>query len=335
MKKIIYILFVSMLLITLTGCNNPIDEPIYEHDLEQEHINEIEPIYYAPLTGLPVDKEIDTRIIGVMINNLYLARPQSGLDKADIVYEIFAEGMITRFVAFYQSQQPDVIGPVRSTRPYYIDLINSFDGIIVHCGASFAAYDKLRNYSLPYLDEITNAGGTFWRASFRYPPHNVYTSYEKIIAGAKSKGYREEGDIPSFVFLDDIQVVEGDPARKLKIDYHYDYHVEYVYNDETELYYRIINDKPHTDLETKKQLTAKNILVIKTKHRVLDSAGRLEVDLNGPGEGYLLQEGVARTITWERKDDVIKAYIDGKEQGLYPGQTWVMVVQNNTPVSYQ
>ncbi len=336
MKKFIYMLLAFILLITLIGCNNSIDEsdiPINEHDLEQ--INEIIPVYYAPLTGLPVDKEIDTRIIGVMINNLYLARPQSGLDKADIVYEVLAEGMITRFVALYQSQQPDVIGPVRSTRPYYIDLINGFDGIIVHCGASFEAYDILRNYSLPYLDEITNSGGTFWRATFRNPPHNVYTSYEKIISGVKSKGYREDGYIPSLVFLDDNQVVEGELVGSLKIDYHFDYHVEYVYNNETKLFDRYINDKSHIDLETGEQLTAKNILVIKTSHTVLDKAGRLAVDVYGPGEGYLFQNGVVRLITWERKDGVIRAYIDGKEQGLYPGQTWVMVVQDNTPVSYQ
>ncbi len=344
MKKFVYTLLVFILLVTLVGCNNPINEsvieeadlPLDEEEIRQEEqIEENSPQYFAPLTGLPIDEELNNRIIGVMVNNLYLARPQSGLDKADIVYEVLAEGMITRFIAFYQSQQPDVIGPVRSTRPYYIDIINGFDGVIVHCGASYAAYDVLRNKSLPYLDEITNSGNTFWRVDFRQQPHNVYTSYEKIITNMKSKGYSEVGYIPSFIFFDDNQIIEGSSATNVKIDYYSDYHIEYVFNNETELYYRNVNGEMHTDLETNEQLTAMNILVVRTDHKVIDSAGRLEIDVYGPGEGYLFQKGVVNIITWERKDGVIRAYIDGQEQALYPGQTWVMVVQNRTPISYQ
>ena len=308
----------------------PLEEVIGEEQIEEEQVS-----YFAPLTGLPVEEEANNRIIGVMINNLKPARPQSGLDKADMVYEIYAEGMITRFIAFYQSQQPEVIGPVRSTRPYYIEIINGFDGVIVHCGASFTAYDILRSNSLPYLDEITNSGGTFWRASFRQAPHNVYTSYNKIIASMKSKDYRETGYIPSFIFLDESKENEGLPATSINIAYHTDYHPSYEYNIEDKLYYRYIDGVAHTDLETNQQLTAKNILVVKTTHKVLDSAGRLEVNVYGPGEGYLFQNGKVKEVTWERKDGVIRAYIGGVEQGLYPGQTWVMVVDNLTPVSYQ
>lgn len=343
MKRIIYTLLIVTLIFSLaiyykqvSPAESVVEEIDSEENIEEEQVTEeIPEVFFAPLTGLQVDQEVNNRIIGVMINNLKPARPQSGLDKADMVYEILAEGMITRFIAFYQSQQPEVIGPVRSTRPYYIDIINGFDGIIVHCGASFAAYDILRNNSLPYLDEITNSSGTFWREDFRNPPHNVYTSYDKIITSVKSKGYKEVGYIPSFIFLDENQVMEGAPATNIKIDYYTNYHITYEYNAETKLYNRFIDGSPHTDLETGQQLTAKNILVVRTDHKVLDSAGRLEVDVYGPGTGYLFQNGLVKEVIWERKDGVIRAYIDGVEQGLYPGQTWVMVVQHQTPVAYQ
>ncbi|MCK9906278.1 DUF3048 domain-containing protein, partial [Frankia sp. Cpl3] len=67
--------------------------------------------YKAPFTGLGTNKQLPGRPVMVMINNLKAARPQSGLDKADIVYELLAEGEVTRFLAVYHSQKPKVIGP--------------------------------------------------------------------------------------------------------------------------------------------------------------------------------------------------------------------------------
>ncbi|OEF99467.1 hypothetical protein BHF71_08880 [Vulcanibacillus modesticaldus] len=302
-----------------------------EDELNEENI----PKYRAPLTGLPVEQEVDGRIIGIMINNHYKARPQSGLNKADMVYEILAEGMITRFVAIYHSQQPDVIGPVRSIRPYYLDIINGFDALIVHAGASNAAFAILQQNQLPDIDEITNSGGAFWRATFRKAPHNVYTNIEKIKDIAKRRGFRLKGYIPTIPFLGEDEKVEGIEAKEIKIEYYSKYVIDYKYDEETKLYNRYVNGAPHKDLETDEQLTARNILVIRTDHKIIDDVGRREIDVNGPGKGYLFQNGIVKEITWQRKDGIIRAYIDGKEQGLYPGQTWIIVVQNQTPVFYQ
>src|SRR5699024_9640157 len=72
-----------------------------------------------PLTGIETNDAVDGRPIGVMVNNHAEARPQSGLSQADIVFEILAEARITRLLALYQSEIPDVVGPVRSAREYY------------------------------------------------------------------------------------------------------------------------------------------------------------------------------------------------------------------------
>lgn len=323
----------------LAGCFNK--EPVSpEVDYDEllnayEHSNEVSEVYYAPLTGIRVDSNLTHRVIGVMINNLEPARPQSGLLEADIVYEVLAESEITRLVALYHSKQPDIIGPVRSTRPYYIDLITGYDGVVAHVGGSQAAYAKLRSDNIAYIDDITKSAGAFWRVSYRPQPHNTYVSYANLQQAMSTYGYRSEGKLPDLKFYDKAQIVTGEPAEHIKIKYFNSYIIDYIYEPVRRQYHRSINGTAHLDLESGQQLTAKNVLVIRTSHQVLDSAGRRAIDVTGPGTGYLFQNGVAREISWKRVEGVIRAFVGDEEQRLYPGQTWVIIVQNNSGVNYQ
>lgn len=338
-RWLIIVLILILSSFSLIGCaNNEAMKPIENQTVDLVDNNKIEDKkaeFYAPLTGLPADEQIDNRITGVMINNHSKARPQSGLLEADMVYEVLAEGMITRFVAIYQSQEADLIGPVRSIRPYYIDIINGFDAYIVHSGSSQEALATLQNSNLPDLDEIENAGSAFWRVDFRKAPHNLYTNIEKITTVAEQKGYRSEGYVPEFIFLEEGEEVEGESAVNITIQYASDYIVGYQYDEQAEVYKRYINGEPHIDYETGKQLTATNILVARADHRIIDSEGRRKVDVYGPGDGYLFQNGKVKTVEWKRVDGVIRAFVDGKEQGLIPGQTWTLIVENRTEVLYK
>jgi hypothetical protein len=266
---------------------------------------------------------------------LYNGFPQSGLDKADLVYEILSEGEITRLVAVFHSQQPEVIGPVRSIRPYYVELGDGLDALIVHVGWSQDAMNMLVERKLPHFDEIYGDGASYWRDSTRKAPHNVYTSFEKIVQGAKRKRYRENWIAVTFPFLQEDDQVKGKPAENVTITYIRNYSVSYAYNEDKALYMRSIGTAPHMDKENGDQLSAANILIAYSSHRILDSEGRRAVDVNGPGKGYLLQQGVMQKMTWERKGDVIRAYADGKELPLLPGQTWIHVVPNDATVKIQ
>ncbi len=323
----------------MTACDNkePAEpEPDYDELLNAyEHINELPEFYYAPLTGMPVDSELSHRIIGVMINNLKPARPQSGLLEADIIYEVLVEGQITRLLAFYHSQQPEIIGPIRSIRPYFIDLITGYNAVAAHVGGSQAAYQMLRNNNIAYIDDITKSGGAFWRVNYRQSPHNTYTSYANLEKAITAFGYSNVGKLPELKFYDDVQIVTGDSAERIKIKYFNSYIVDYIYEPIKRQYHRSINGSAHTDLESGKQLTAKNILVIRTSHQVLDSVGRRAIDVKGSGTGYLFQNGIVREISWKRVDGVIRAFVGEEEQALYPGQTWVNIVQHNTDIAYQ
>ncbi|MCF6094475.1 DUF3048 domain-containing protein [Microaerobacter geothermalis] len=282
--------------------------------------------FTAPLTGIGSEVELKDRVVMVMINNHPKARPQFGLSQADIVYEVLAEGQITRFAAMYQSQSPEVIGPIRSIRPYYIDLGVGYDAIMVHSGGSPSALDLLSSKGYAHLDEIYNAGAYFWRSKNRKPPHNLYSSMEKIRQASKDKGFRENTSIPTFPFIDEDQEASGDKAEKIKVVYGSLYELGYEYNPETKKYKRFTEQEAHIDLSTNTQIEVTNILVVEAFHRVLDNEGRRAIDLFKGGKGYLFQRGKVQEVDWKNVRGIIRAYKDGKELGLYPGNTWVNII---------
>jgi len=329
--KRLFIFMLLLFLFTLVACKSddaaqPVEEP--ETEIEEEIVDPEETVfpYHAPLTGLGSMVELNQRIMAVMINNHNRARPQSGLDQADIVYEILAEGWITRLVAFYHSQAPEVIGPVRSLRPYLIDLATGYDAIFAHAGGSNDAIAIVQKRGLPSLDEIYNSGGSFYRVNFRKAPHNLYTNMELLRKGAERRKYAQESNLPIIPFRQPDDVKLGDPAGWIEINYHSSYSVAYEYDPETESYTRYVQGEPHVDLETNKPLTMTNLLVIDAPHKVLDNEGRREINLLNGGKGYLFQKGKVEEVDWQRIDGVIRPLKNGQEVGYYPGVTWVNVI---------
>ncbi|MGC5326218.1 DUF3048 domain-containing protein [Brevibacillus sp. SYSU BS000544] len=302
----------------------PPEQPVTIH----EPVPTVKP-YTAPFTGIGTDQKIENRPIMVMVNNHPYARPQSGLDKADIVYEILAEGEVTRFVAIYQSQRPEVIGPVRSIRPYYIQVGAGFDAVMAHVGGSEDALETLARSDYSAINEISN-GKYFWREKFRKAPHNVYTDLGRIEQAMKDKGMRDRSELPYFPFLPaDSQITQGEVANTVDVTFHSLYKASYRYDSASKKYLRFTQGKPHIDLTTSEQLATTNLIVIASKHQVLDKEGRRAVDVVGPGDGYLFQQGKARKVKWKRSGGVIRVYTDAsyaEELPLLPGNTWINII---------
>ncbi|MFC5404614.1 DUF3048 domain-containing protein [Cohnella soli] len=299
--------------------------------------------FIAPLTGLPVDKEVTNRPFSVMINNLAPARPQSGLTQADTVWELLAEGGITRLVAIFQSKSfTDPIGPVRSIRPYFIQVGEFYSGVLVHVGASNDAFAILRKQHKEDLDEITNAGAYFYRDKSRKAPHNVYTTLEKLQAGAAKHKYKDTATVPLIKF-DSNPASLASAAAASKIDIKFmlsDYKVTYEYDAQKLVYNRFINGKPHIDKNNDQQLTTTNLVVLNARHDIKDDVGRLVVDLDSGGDALLFQQGKVISCKWERKNgDVIRLVKDGEELPFLPGVTYYHVVPSSSKldkhVTYQ
>lgn len=290
------------------------------------------------LTGLPVQEGSLPRPLAVMINNAPAARPQSGISEADVLYEVLAEGGITRLIGIFQSHTGIVkIGPVRSIRPYLIDLGESYGAVTVHAGGSPAAYAILQRQKKADMDEIGNGGAYFWRDKERKAPHNLYSNSAKLQEGAEKLGYSGTIEVPSYMFTDpDYLPTEGAAAAELKINYLLQsYTVGYQYNSERRTFVRSVNGKPHLDLNNNNPVEAANVMVIGADHKVLDDVGRLQIDVELGGEALLFQRGTVLAGKWARKPGDIIRFVknEGTEALMYPGITHVLIVPNSPSFS--
>lgn len=330
-------------IVLLAGCGSkeeiPEQEPVVEEPPVAIPVEE--PIVYPyafPLTGVGTEEDSYKRPIMVMVENQAQARPQSGLHRADQVYEVLAEGDITRFLAVYQSDDPDIIGPVRSIRPYFVELGAGLDALIVHAGWSQEAMNIIAQRRLAHFDQVYGDHAYYWRSNERRAPHNLYTSIEKIRQGAEDKGYREDWNDPAFTFVDAIEAAAmeaGSEVRDIKIPYIAGYYVSYHWNEELGQYERHMLGEPHKDKETETQLVADNILIVEAGHKIVDNVGRRHVDVFGPGNGHLVQKGKIREITWKNQNGIIRAYSDDEEVPLMPGRTWVHIVPIGTEIEVE
>lgn len=348
MKKHMKAIILLLLVFILVGCAIKKAEPIVPNEisdgdaisdtLEPTASPEETPIpkydHIALLTGIPVEKENSTRPIAVLINNLKPARPQSGLQEADIIWEVLAEGGITRLVALFQSTEADeiTIGPVRSNRPYLIEIADSYNAIISHAGGSNDAYAILQGQKKPYLDEITNAGPAYWRSSERKAPHNLYTNLKKLREQVEKKGYKAEADMQGYSYIDEDEYIPTATSfvlKKLEVKFQLDsYKVSYELDEENKQYIRYVNDEQHKDKDTETLISAKNLVFLQTAHKVLDSEGRLEVDLKSGGKALVIKDGSVQEASWIKAKDGMIRFNDsnGEEIKFLRGKTFIHVL---------
>lgn len=283
-----------------------------------------------PLTGMKTSDEaaVESRPVAVVINNDPKARPQTGLNEADIVYEVLTEGNITRFLAIFQSEKPENIGPVRSARPYFINLAKGYDAFFVAHGYSPEAKAMLESGTIDHINGISYDGSLFQRVSFRKAPHNSYITYENIAKGAEQNNYTLDKAVEPLTFLeeDDVNDIQGDEAANVTVQYSNRYSVTYNYDLSANEYTRFIGQEQTVDYDTNEPLSVANILIIEMNHQVLDDVGRRSVDISSGGDAILLQNGIARHIQWANENGRIVPKTTEGEVGFIPGRTWVHIV---------
>lgn len=290
------------------------------------------PIYYAPLTGEVVEQESDTTrpVTAIMIENSPDARPQSGLKQAEVVYEAVAEGGITRFLAVYQQQKPKLIGPVRSLRMYYVDWLAPYNASVAHVGGSYNALKVVRSGGYRDIDQFFNPN-TYWRATDRYAPHNVYTSFSRIDALNKSKGYKTskpktfERKTEAKPAKPNAQTVNLSISGPL-------YNSSYTYDAKTKLYSRSQAGAPHMDRE-KGRITARVVVALMVNMKqVFEDGYRESITTNGPGIAYVFQNGRVTKVKWHKsgRSDQLHFSKDGEAFALERGTTWISAIPNGS-----
>ena len=235
----------------------------------------------------------------VIIENSPYSRPQSGLEEASIVYEFLVEGGITRFLALYWDKIPEKIGPVRSARPYFIEIAREYDALLLHAGASPEGFAILAEGQVAHLDQIYN-GQYYWRSSDRRAPHNLYTGSKRIeryLDQMIGQEYSERFDFQPVSFIKPTD----EKADFIRIPYWGGTYIIYRYNKEENLYYRYYGfmETPHL-LDNNKQITANNIIIQYTNTRAVDAEGRLEIELEGSGAALMFKDGVVIEVSGSR-----------------------------------
>lgn len=296
---------------------------------------------YSPLSGAEVStKELASRpVTGLMIENSPDSRPQSGLDQAGVVFEAIAEGGITRFLALYQEQQTDYIGPIRSARPYYVEWAKSFDASYGHVGGSPDALALIKKLGVKDLDQFAN-GAAYQRINTRPAPHNVYTDFTKLDALNKSKGYtsstftpwERKADVPQTPTASIIDLNVSGPT----------YSPRFTYDVATNSYLRLQEGEPHLvlakDQTTKKQINPKAVVVLVTTYGIENDRIHSIYRTTGTGNLYVFQDGIVSTGTWSRTDAKAQYVFtdkNGLPMKLNRGQTWVTLVASDSAVSYK
>lgn len=326
-------------------------EEANNEDLAEEETNDIEEVLddtievidpegkiFSKLTGLEITEEESLkRPIVVMLDNHYKARPQAGLSDAEVIYEVLAEGSITRYMAVIQSKTPEVVGPIRSARPYFIERALEFNPLYVHVGGSMQALTDIINYKVADIEGLSVGAGVFYRTDHKNMPHNAYSSHDGIRKEATRKGFYEEVEFSGMPITYQPYQLEGESCNHVTIQYKapsagdaIGYSIAFRYMAEENHYIRYVNGEEHLDEETKIQLYADNIIIQKATHKVLDSAGRREIGMISTGQGYYVNKGVYIPITWKKENLYAQTkyyYEDGSELLLNPGITWIQVIK--------
>lgn len=285
----------------------------------------------------------DDRPIAVMIDNHNQAWPQSGLNKAYMVYEVIVEGGETRLMALFKGVDVEQIGPVRSARHYFIDYAMENDAIYVHFGQSPQAESDIKKLFINDINGIAEDGTTFWRTKKKYAPHNALTSTEKILQSSKNKKYRTTSDKKSVLqyTTDEVKLEDGQSAISITIPHSNLQTVKYEYDEENGVYKRYARKKAQTEWETGETLTAKNIIVTLCDNYTLtdsENKGRQGLKNIGTFDGYYLTNGRAikiKCIKNARDEQTVYQDLEGNEIKVNDGNTWVNICPTNAKIEIE
>lgn len=289
--------------------------------------------YYSAISGIQTTKELsERRPIAVMLGNDPVARPLSGLSKAEMVIEMpVLINDITRLMAVYQVNSPSEIGGVRSARHNFIELANGLDALMVHWGGSFRAESYFKLNYIDHVDGLTD-GSAFYRVSRKAAPYNGYSTYDKVMTRANEKKYRLTSTFNAYTFVDEPKEEERGVAGTLEIPYPGNDEVSFKYDPKTNSYVRYNNGELQHDEIDKSEITAKNIVVMRTTYGSLLKSQYLDVKVMGSGDCTVYHNGKSEACTWkkdtsDRHNPLLFYDAQDKVIPFVRGTTWIEIVK--------
>lgn len=288
----------------------------------------------APITGLDVTVDAAKKpVTAIMIENSVDARPQSGLYDADMVVEAVAEGGISRFVALYQQGNPASIGPIRSARPYYVEIARTFDAAFVHAGGSPDGLQRITGLGVKDMSAFED-NGTYVRTEDRAAPHNLYSAMSNIDLRRTQLGFttstyttwKHKSDTAQTPSASTIHFTLSSPA----------FNPDFVYDVTTNSYKRSEGGEPQLDAKAGQQLSPKVVIGLITSKG--QNAQYSTYRLTGNGDMQVFQDGIVSTGTWA-KESATSQFVfkdkNGLEFAFNKGQVWMTLLGSSGDISVQ
>ncbi len=294
------------------------------------------------IDGVCVNSSTDVApdLVAVMVENHPEARPQSGLSEASIVYEAPVEANYSRFMLVYPlGQEVLKVGPVRSARPYYLDWLSEYRGVMyMHVGGSPEALDKIKEFDIFNVNEFYN-GWYYWRSKDRHAPHNVYTNSElwedAFDSNQLSTNYEQE-NLDGWKF-GEMEECEVGCVNEITVSFlPPTYEAVWKYNSSTSKYARHQMGYPHTDKDGT-LIEADTIIVQYVETEIIDDIGRISMETIGSGDVIVFRNGSKIEGEWSKssREDRTKFFdVDGNEIVLQAGNIWVEVMNQRGELQY-
>jgi hypothetical protein len=263
---------------------------------------------------------------------------------------MIAEARSTRLMAIFQDHSKiNKVASIRSARPYFIDIAQSYGAVFIHFGGSEPAYEQISiRKDLLHIDGIKYPweGTVFFRDDWRRKElgreHSVYTTGEYLTLGLnKLKTDLSQTTHPSaFTFGDQNSAVNGKEMAKVQIRFKDKHQPYFTYNQETCTYMRYQYNAPQIDGLNDNQISVKNLLILRMETSDIKESnlGIIDVKTTGSGDGYYFCNGKYVEITWEKENynSPISFFTkDGTPLICSPGQSFVSVVTAGTQVTIE
>lgn len=365
MKKLIA--WMLVLVLTLSGCGGEAPEttapttepaitqapatvptePVTEPTTEPTTVpTEAPPVDVNPLTGQELEEVNTNRPIAVMVNNQKEALPQCGIGSADIIYEILAEGSTTRLMAVFTApENAGPIGPVRSLRAYFLNIMRGYDAISTSAGGSSEADNMV--YSLGYdrMNGIAgNSAGYFyrddWRRENRGYEHSMFITGEKLLRGSSECGFRtteQENADYGLAFTDEL-LTDGTEVSQIDVRFRSDGKTtSLIYDAEQGIFTAYQQKQDLIDGTTGEKIPFRNVVVLYAHTYVMDAEAHLSVQTTGEGKGYYARDGRGVEITWSRETETAPYHyfdLDGNPIDFGVGKSYIAILPEGSPVNF-
>jgi hypothetical protein len=296
------------------------------------------------LTGELVDDPeiLLRRPIAIKISNSppNYVRPQSGLSQADIVFEHVTEGPITRFTAIIYSQTPEKMGPIRSARLIDVEIPAMYDAALAYSGSSIGVSSKLFGSDFRPRILRSNEPGYYRTGEDKPFEHTLYGLPESFWESLEAMGQNTPPEFSAQMAFSTLPPDGGASASAVEIRFRQFGTVDWMYDPETNRYWRWADDEEHIDANTDEQISATNVVLVYAIHQLDMSicehqvgntcqAFSTEIQIWGEGDAVILRDGRQYEVEWKRENrsDMLTFWDeDGNQVPLGIGNTWFQII---------